>query len=43
MSIITNNCGDMTDDSTTPEEVGEMGRKVATQMKKLIKTIVDKL
>jgi purine-nucleoside phosphorylase len=43
MSLITNNCGDMTDDPTTPEEVGEMGRKVAPQMKKLVRTIVGKL
>jgi hypothetical protein len=35
MSLITNNCGDMTDDPTTPEEVREMGRKVALQMKKI--------
>lgn len=43
MSLITNKCAGMTGDPITPEEVGELGRKVAIQMKKLVKIIVGRL
>ena len=43
MSLITNYCAGMTGEPITPEEVGEMGRTVALQMKKLINTIVGNI
>ena len=43
MSLITNYCAGMTGEPITPEEVGEMGRTVSVQMKKLIRTILGKL
>lgn len=43
MSLITNAAAGMTDEPVTPEEVGEMGRQSAVQLKKLVRTIVREL
>jgi len=43
MSLITNVAAGMSDDPITPEEVGEIGRQSAKELKKLVRTIISKL